>query len=176
MKKTTSLAFAGVMAGLSFVLLYLGSVIWIFAYLTPQLCGLIMMMLNKTFSRKYALCVFFSVSILSLLFLPDKETGLVYLFFFGYYPLIKEKLDFFKPKALSLAVKVLIFNAGILTSQLILVYIFGIPFDNDLGKWGFPLFIILFNVLFLIYEKLYNVILSIYETKLEKRIKSIINS
>ncbi len=175
MKKTTSLSFAGIMAGLSFVLLYLGSVIWLFAYITPQLCGLIMMMLNKTFGKKYALCVFFAVSILSLLFLPDKEAGLVYLFFFGYYPLIKPYIEKLKAKIVSFVIKLLVFNVGILSSQLMLIYVFGIPFENEFGKWGIPLFIVLFNILFITYEKLYGVILALYETKLENRLKSILN-
>lgn len=175
MKKSTSIAFSGIMAGLSFVLLYLGSVIWIFAYVAPQICGLIMMSVNKTFGKKYALCVFFAVSVLSVFFLPDKEAGLVYLFFFGYYPLIKEKLENLKPKALVIALKFLIFNVGILVSQLLLVYAFGIPFENEFGKWGIPVFVALFNLLFVVYEKLYGVLYSLYSTRLENRIKNIIN-
>lgn len=175
MKKSTSVAFSGVMAGLCFVLLYLGSVMWLFAYLVPEICGLIMMMLNKTFGRKYALCVFFAVSVLSILFLPDKEAGLVYTFFFGYYPLIKEGLEKIRPKFLSYVVKFIIFNAGILSSQLMLIYVFGIPFENDFGKWGIPVFIVLFNVAFVTYELLYGVMYSLYTTRLENRIKNILN-
>lgn len=175
MKKSTSVSFAGIMAGLSFTLLYFGSVMWLFAYAAPMVCGLIMMMLNKTFGKKYALCVFLSVSILSILFLPDKDAGLVYLFFFGYYPLIKEKLEKIKPKAICVLLKFIIFNAGILTSQLVLIYVFGIPLENDFGKWAIPLFIVLFNLFFITYEKLYTVLLYLYSTKIEKRIKNMLN-
>lgn len=174
MRNSVKISYAGIMAALSFVLMYLGSVIWIFAYIVPQVCGLIMMSVNKTFGKKYALCVFFSVVILSLLFSPDKESGLVYAFFFGYYPMIKESLEKIKPKAICIFVKFLIFNVGIITSQLMLTYVFGVPIDNELGKWGIPLFIALFNVLFVIYERLYNSILYIYSERLEKKLNKLL--
>lgn len=172
--KATKISYAGVMCALSFVLLYLSSIVWIFVYVSPIIGGFIVMSVEHTFGRKYALSLFVSTSLLSILLLPDKEPGLVYAFFFGFYPLIAEKLDKLKPAALSFIVKLLIFNAGIFASQLFIVYVLGVPIDNDIGKWGIPLFFLLFNLLFLIYIKMYPFILYVYIKKLENRIKNII--
>ena len=90
------------------------------------------------------------------------------------YKSVSEKLDKLKPAALSFIVKLLIFNAGIFASQLFIVYVLGVPIDNDIGKWGIPLFFLLFNILFVIYVKMYPFILYIYIKKLDNRIKNII--
>ncbi len=162
------------MCALSFVLLYMSSIIWIFVYVSPIIGGFLVMSVEHTFGKKYALSLFISTSLLSILLLPDKEPGLVYAFFFGFYPLIAERLDSIKPNAVSFIIKLLIFNAGILASQLIIIYVLGVPIDNDVGKWGIPLFIVLFNILFVIYVKMYPFILYFYIKKLENRIKNII--
>ncbi|MCR5207242.1 MAG: hypothetical protein K6C14_02045 [Eubacterium sp.] len=175
MKKASVIAFAGVAAALTFVLLYLGSVMWIFAYTAPLFCGLIIMVINTTFGKKYALSVFFAASVLGLLLSPDREASLVYTFFFGYYPIIKDKLELIKPKALGFIVKLIIFNLGIAASQLILIYVLGVPLDGELGKWGIPLFIVLLNVVFISYERLYGVMLKLYKTKFESRISNMLN-
>ena len=77
---------------------------------------------------------------------------LFYIFFFGYYPLLKpiyEKL----PKALSWGVKVLTFNVAISAIGLIVTYILGLPFlDEDFGKFTIPLFIVMFNLVFVMYD------------------------
>lgn len=175
MKKAAEISFSGIACALSFVLLYIGSAIWILAYTAPIACGIIMAFQNRTFGKKYALCVFFATGLLSLLFVPDKEAALVYIFFFGYYPIIKETLEKIRPRLISYIVKLIIFNAGITVSQLLLVYVFGIPLENDFGKWGIPLFFILFNLLFISYECLYSAMLKLYEVKIEKRINNLLN-
>lgn len=174
-KNAVRISYAGVMSALSFVLLYLGSVLWIFAYTAPLFCGIIIMSVNGTFGRKYAVTVYITVGKLGLLFAPDKEAVLVYIFFFGYYPMIKEQLEKIKPKALSFFIKLLIFNTGIAASQLLLIYAFGIPFENEFGKLGIPLFIALFNLLFVTYEFMYKAVLNVYKDRIEKRIKNLLN-
>ena len=79
--------------------------------------------------RKSALTCYIAVSIISLLIMPDKECALTYVFFFGFYPIIRDFIEKIKPKPLSYSVKLVIYNAGIIISQLLCFYVFAIPFE-----------------------------------------------
>ena len=86
MKKSVKAAFCGMAAALSVALMFAGSLFYIFAYAIPMLLGIIVLMINKTFGRGVAFYVYLAVSVLSMLFVPDKEAVLMYALFFGYYP------------------------------------------------------------------------------------------
>ena len=89
LKKSVMAAFCGMAAALSVALMFAGSLFYVFAYAIPMLLGVVVFMINKTFGKGYAIYVFIAVSVLSMLFVPDKETVLMYALFFGYYPIIK---------------------------------------------------------------------------------------
>ena len=63
---------------------------------------------------KMALTAYGAVSLLSLLFVPDKEVALVFVFLLGYYPLVKPKLERIRPKLLRGACKLLLCNGAVL--------------------------------------------------------------
>ena len=164
MKGSFKVAAAGVITALSVILLALGSVIWVFSYTMPLLCGIVMIILTESFNKRTALLVYIAVSIISIFLLSDKESALIYILFFGYYPIIR-----LKPKVLSWFIKLLIFNVGVVGAELICIYIFGIPFDDFLGKWGAVILLVIFNLLFLVYDRLYGMLLIIYEKKYKSR-------
>ena len=65
-----------------------------------------------------------------------------------------------------------VFNIMITVVQLLLVYIFGISFlEEGTGKIFIPVFALLMNVMFIIYDMLINRLTLLYKFKLEKRIK-----
>ncbi len=170
MKKSVKTAMAGIISALSVVLLFLGGTIWILAYIMPMLTGMLSIILIKSLNKKTALIVYICVSILSIILLPDKECALTYIFFFGYYPIIKESISKIKNKFISIMLRFLIFNAAIISSQLICVYVFLIPFDDFLGKWGIIILIFAANIVFALYEKLLDVVFLLYERKYSKRV------
>ncbi len=174
MKASKITALAGVASALSVVLLYLGSVIWIFSYVSPLLCSFLITFLLQTAGKKSALISFIAVSILGTVLMPDKETGLIYALFFGYYPIIKAAIEKMRSKILCIVAKLFLFNGSMITVQLILIYVLGIPFDNTLGKWGALLLLVGANIVFFFYEVLYNRLLFLYQSKYEKRIKNIL--
>ena len=169
MKRSKQVAVAGMFAALQIVLMFLGSVMWVMCYAAPMFCGLIMIILKESVGVKYCLTAYAVCSIIGILFLPDKECVLTYLFFFGYYTIIRDKFDKL-PKLWSVFLKFLLFNLSIGVSQALLVFVFGIPFDNDFGKWSIPLFALSFNLVFVFYEKLFPRLLFIYEKKYKSRV------
>lgn len=167
--KSFQIAVGGIAAALSIILMFLGGVIWIFAYVLPIICSLLMVIIIENVNAKTSWIVYAVVSIISVLFVPDKECAMIYALFFGYYPMIYYKIARLKSTALKWIIRLSVFNSSMIIVQLVCTYIFGIPFDNDFGKWGIPVFLIAANILFLAYEKLMQVLLVIYRKSFKKK-------
>lgn len=172
MKKSVKAAFCGMAAALSVALMFAGSLFYVFAYAIPMLLGMIVFMINKTFGRGYALYVYLAVSILSMLFVPDKEAVLMYALFFGYYPIIKPFVEKIKIKVLPFVLKLLLFNIAVFVIEILCVKVFGIPFFDDgvFSKSILIFFAVSMNLCFVMYEFLLRNFKIIYERKIEPRI------
>lgn len=174
MKNSKVIAYSGVATALSVVMLFLGSIFWVLGYTMPLVASLVMIILLDSISQKSALLTFISTSIISFILLNDKECVLLYILFFGYYPLIRDKINDIKPKLLSYLLKFITFNAAMVLTQVLCVYVFGIPFDDMLGKWGIVLFVLCLNLVFVVFDKLYTLLLKLYRIKLKKKVEKYI--
>lgn len=174
MKNSKVIAYSGVATALSVVMLFLGSIFWVLGYTMPLVASLVMIILLDSISQKSALLTFISTSIISFILLNDKECVLLYILFFGYYPLIRDKINDIKPKFLSYLLKFIIFNAAMVLTQVLCVYVFGIPFDDMLGKWGIIVFVLCLNLVFAVFDKLYTLLLKLYRIKLKKKVEKYI--
>ena len=157
MKKTRYTTVSGMVSALSVVIMLLTNIMPSMMYVIPIITGAIVFAVNEIIGKKWALGVFFVTSFISFVLLTDKEAALNYTLFFGYYPLLKplyEKL----PKVLSWGVKVLTFNVALVTIGLIVTFIFKLPFlDEDMGKFTIPIFAVLFNIVFVMYDIMFTV-------------------
>ena len=144
-------------SALSVVIMLLTNIMPSMMYVIPIITGAIVFAVDEIIGKKWALGVFFVTSFISSILLTDKEAALNYTLFFGYYPLLKplyEKL----PKALSWGVKVLTFNVALTAIGLIVTFIFKLSFlDEDMGKFTIPIFAVLFNVVFVMYDIMFTV-------------------
>lgn len=174
MKNSKVIAYSGVATALSVVMLFLGSIVWVLGYTMPLVASLIMIVLLESISKKSALLTFVSTSVISFILLNDKECVLLYVLFFGYYPLIRDKLNDIKPKFLSYLLKFVSFNAAMILTQVLCVCVFGIPFDDMLGKWGSVVFALCLNLAFIVFDKLYTLLLRLYRIKLKKKVEKYI--
>ncbi len=157
MKKTRYTTISGMVSALSVVIMLLTNIMPSMMYVIPIITGAIVFAVNEIIGKKWALGVFFVTSFISFVLLTDKEAALNYTLFFGYYPLLKplyEKL----PKVLSWGVKVLTFNVALVAIGLIVTFIFKLPFlDEDMGKFTIPIFAVLFNIVFVMYDIMFTV-------------------
>ena len=157
MKKTRYTTISGMVSALSVVIMLLTNIMPSMMYVIPIITGAIVFAINEIIGKKWALGVFFVTSLISFILLADKEAALNYTLFFGYYPLLKplyEKL----PKVFSWGVKVFTFNVALVAIGLIVTFIFKLPFlDEDFGKLTIPLFAVLFNVVFIMYDIMFTV-------------------
>ena len=83
------MAYCGMAAALSVALMLLGAVVPVLMFLAPAAASLLIATVCMECGMKMALTAYGAVSLLSLLFVPDKEVALVFVFLLGYYPLVK---------------------------------------------------------------------------------------
>ena len=172
MKNATRLAVCGISTALCVVLLFFGGASFFLAYAMPMLAGMFMIMLKSSFGASAAWTTYVSTSVLSFLLVADRECVLMYIMFFGFYPIIQSSVNRIKIKAVQWVVKFLLFNVLVFLVQIILVYVFGIPFlEEGEGRWLILLFAALMNVLFVLYDIILSKLTAIYIEKLESRIK-----
>lgn len=172
MNRSKEIAVCAVISALSVVLLFLGGMISVFAYAAPMLVGLLIIILRTTFSERSAVITYAAVSVISLVLVGDKECALMYAMFFGYYPIIEERIKQIKVCFFRVLSKFAVFNFALFLCQLILVYVFGIPFlEEGESRYFIILFAVLMNVMFFIYDKSLEYVTRLYQLKFEKYIK-----
>lgn len=153
MRKAKKTALCGMLIALSVVLMAVTTVIPVAMYIMPILTGVIVILVLRSMSVKYALGVYIATSVLCLVLITDKEAALTYALIFGYYPIIKSKLERL-PKVASWVVKFIIFNCGAVLIGVLSVYLFGVSGEeySDLGRFTVPILLSLANVVFLLYD------------------------
>ena len=90
---TFKVALGGIVSALSLVLMILSGVTFSLEYAIPMITGALLMVLVVEFGKGFAGVIYLVVSVLSLLLLGNKEPAVMYLMFFGYYPIIKSILE-----------------------------------------------------------------------------------
>lgn len=108
------MAYCGMAAALCVALMLLGAVIPIAMFIAPALAGFLIATVCVECGRTMALTAYAAVSLLALLFVPDKEVALIFVFLLGYYPLAKPRFDRIRPAVLRCVCKLLLCNAAVL--------------------------------------------------------------
>ncbi len=176
MKKAKKTAICGMMSALSVVLMFFTTFTPVLMYVLPILTGLIVWLVSQMIDKKWALGVYFSTAIISLVLLTDKEAALTYTLFFGFYPLIKDVFERL-PKAISWIIKILSFNVSAVLIGVVGVFIFGLSGEeyNEFGKATIPILLTLANIVFIMYDnmlKKYNFFMVELASKITKVFKS----
>ena len=87
-RKSWAMAYCGMAAALCVALMLLGAVVPVLMFIAPAVASLLIATVCMECGMKMALTAYGAVSLLSLLFVPDKEVALVFVFLLGYYPLV----------------------------------------------------------------------------------------
>ncbi|MDD5952877.1 MAG: hypothetical protein PUC32_04410 [Oscillospiraceae bacterium] len=154
MNRTVQIAFCGITAALSTVIMLIAGVVPTASYALPALAGVMAVAVVVEFNVGWAFGVFAVTAGLSLLLVPDKKAVLLYLFFFGYYPILKALIERIKIKIVAYLVKFAIFNAAVIGAYFVALWLLALPAD------AFVLFgvsipwvlLIVANAIFAIYD------------------------
>ena len=92
-RKSWAMAYCGMAAALSVALMLLGAVVPVLMFIAPAVASLLIATVCVECGKTMALTAYGAVSLLSLLFVPDKEVALVFVFLLGYYPLVKPRFE-----------------------------------------------------------------------------------
>ena len=165
----------GIMCGLAVVLMLSGSIIPFATFCAPALSGLLMIPVAMECGMRLGWISYLSVSTLSILIVPDKEMAAIFLFFLGYYPLLKAYLHRIKSKMVRIAAKTILFNASVFAMYGILLFVFPVQYlVNEFADTAKPmllLMLLLANLCFWIYDAALVNVVRIYAVKLRPRIQ-----
>lgn len=174
-KNSAKTSLGGVIAALSIVLMFLTSLMPSMTYALPAAAGILVTIIVIEINKKWALGVYAAVSILSILLVADKEAAVMYIMFFGYYPILKAIFEYRFNKTVSMILKLIVFNISMIIAFIISTYVFMIPFE-EMEKYGpvaaFGL-LAAGNVIFVIFDFALSNIITIYNMKWRKVFKRI---
>ncbi len=143
----------GVLCALSVMCMML-TVIPAATFSMPAVAGLILLPLALEIDLKWGLAGYVVTAVLSFLLAPDMEAKVLFIGFFGYYPVLKTWLDKQRPLVLQWAVKLLLFNVTMVSAYCLLLYVLGLPADTfELFDVNIPLVLLCIgNLIFVIFD------------------------
>lgn len=138
--------------------MFMSSMIPFSSFLLPMTAGAMLAAVVIENGEKTAWLVYVSVSLLSLFIVADIDAKVLFISFFGYYSIIKPRLDLIPQKNRRVLLKLLILNATMVAGYFAALYLFGLneaAEQSDLiGKY-LPIFTLCgLNVTFLLYDYL----------------------
>lgn len=181
MRKSAKTALGGIVAALSLVLMLLSTVLPNLTIVLPAVAGVVLMIMVIEIGRKWAITAYIVISILSIFILPDKETAMMFVGFFGYYPVFKSLVEQKLGKIAGIFLKFLVFNASVVAVYLIVIFVFKIPVDLSFGikglewleKYALAIIFVMANITFLLYDLLLSRYVVLYLNRLRKHIRKV---
>lgn len=122
-------------------------------YAIPAVAGLFIMAALIETDKKWAFLSFAASAVLVFLS-GDPESKFLYIFFFGFYPIVKALIEHLNKRALEWILKFAVFNAAVLSVYLIFAKFFGFSLEefDEFGKYGAYILLLLGNIVFVIYD------------------------
>jgi len=160
--KSKNIAFAGVSAALSIVILYLASVLPSGKTAVCAVASAVVCLSMIKFGVKGALWTYLTVSVISLILLPEKSISLGYILFFGNYPIAKAFIEKRNNLTAEWILKIILF----------LVYwavacVFARMFFPELIEIGYSMWLVL--AIAVAAASVYDVALSLVVTEINRR-------
>lgn len=147
--RSTQIALGGVFSGLCLVLMFMSSLFPFSEYAVPALAGAMLMIVYMENGSKVAWMVYISVSLLSLFTVPNLEAAFMFIGFFGYYPIVKFKIERLKSRFLQFVLKIGLFNLAMVAAYYILINLFGMSeVLEEFADYGDYMYIALLLLLF----------------------------
>ena len=152
LKQNTKITFSAILSALATIFMLLSY----FPYLTyaiPAISGLLIMICVIEINPKWALLCYISSSVLVFL-LAEPESRMMYIFFFGYYPIVKALIEKINNSIIEWLIKLLVFNAAMILIYYVLAFVFTISFEDfgEWGRYGALIFLAIGNIVFVLYD------------------------
>lgn len=149
MKQSKQIAFCGMLTALGVVLLVVGNLLGIGTYAAPMLVGLLILPAGKKWGVRYQVLLWLAIGLLGLILLSDVEESLMFLGFFGWYPIARPALERL-PRGIGWAVKLLAFNLPVVALEALVMLVL-VP--EAVGTWLMLALLVVGNLVFVIYDR-----------------------
>ena len=173
-RKSWAMAYCGMVAALSVALMLLGAVIPVLMFIAPAVASFLIATVCMECGKTMAWTAYGAVSVLALLFVPDKEEALTFVFLLGYYPLVKPWFERIRPALLRGAAKLALCNGSILLLYgLVLLLVPGGSISQDLMGTALAVSLTTLamgNVAFLLYDRALHNMLQVYRILWQPRL------
>lgn len=171
MKRTTRLVWSAILGAMALVCLLL--TVFPFATIAlPALASVFILPIVIEHGRRWAWAVYAAVAVLALLITPDIEAKLLFIVFFGYYPIVKSWLETRRSRTAEWVCKFAVFNVAVVIGYVILSLV-GFSL-NEFAIEGvalplgviLTLFLLAGNVVFLLYDRTLSLMVPLYMRRL----------
>lgn len=175
MKKTTAvLTLCAIISALTMALM-LAAYFPFLTYAVPAVAGALVIIPLVEAGKRYAFASYVVSGALVLLF-AEPEAKLMYVCFFGFYPIIKSLFEKIKWIVLEYLLKFAVFNVAVTLVYLVFARLFMIEVDGfgDFGKYSVLIFYVMGNFAFLLYDICLSRICALYMSRLHERVRKIL--
>ncbi len=166
--KIKQLTVCASLAALGVVLLSIGPLIDVLDASLAVLASILCIVAVIEYGKAAPWLVYAVTAVLSLVLMPQNSAALMYLLFFGYYPILKEKLERL-PKVLSWVLKELIFNVAMVIC-IVAIKLLLFP-TATVTVWTYAILVALCEVVFVLYDIALTRLISFYVYKIRGRFK-----
>lgn len=174
MKDTKKITFCGLVAALSVVFMLLSYIPYL-TYTAPAIAGVFMMIIAIEISHKWAYASYIVSSVLIFL-LAENEAKILYILFFGIYPIAKGSIEMLRRRVPEYILKFLFFNLAMALEVAASIYLLGIPLESGgiADVYFYAIFAIVANIFFFIYDIALSRLVMLYMYRLHNRIRRLL--
>ncbi len=178
-EKNYKIVLSGILSAVAVVVMLLGSTIPFATFAVPAIASICIFFFVIEFSAKHAFLVYLAISLLSIFIVPDKELCLMFILFFGLFPIVKYYIESkLRSKAIQLVLKFIFCNASIVLIYSLLYFVLVIPaVKQELMQYTGIMLIALIvagNITFLLYDiaftRLISTYVSVYRAKFLRKL------
>lgn len=175
-KTSYKVALGGIVSSLSLITMIMGGIIPGLEYTIPAVSGMLLSVIVIEIGMKWAFLTYAGVALLTFFIVPNKESGLLFITFLGYYPVLKSAVEtWIKSSALRWIVKIAVFNIALVAYYKLVMWLVTSPeladSMDELGRYAAYILAAFANIVFVVYDiALTRVIYNLYIKWLRKKV------
>lgn len=171
MKQTKKLTLTAMLAALAAVLMLVSY----FPYLTyaiPAIAGGFLAVAVIELGCKWA-WLGYAVSVLPIALFAENEAKLLYICFFGYYPILKSLIERLHSRLAEYIAKFGVFCLAAVAMYFAYTGLLGLPVEDmgPLGQYALPVVLVVGSVVFFLYDLALTRVIAVYMWRLHNRVK-----
>lgn len=167
-------ALGGIVSAFCLMGMFLTGVFPLLYLVLPMLAGLLLLIVVEEVGPQWAWLTYIAVGLLSMFVTFDKEAALIFIMFFGCYPILTLYINKLPSRWVRLLVKLVFFNLCMYAYYQITVYVFGLTelmeAFEDWGKYGGAILLAVMNPFFICYDVSLSNLILLYRRWLKPRI------